>query len=146
MYYGLQHTCSETTSIMTEQSLDNLYGIAGYGSIVPLPDGSLPPNSVTAISAETGEVLWEYEQEAIMLSLMSTDGGLIFGGDNNGRMKALDQRTGEVVWEINLGSTVSGYPTTFMVNGRQYIAVSTGRSLYAGATDANNLFVFALPE
>ncbi len=101
---------------------------------------------MTAISAETGEVLWEYEQEAIMLSLMSTDGGLIFGGDNNGRMKALDQRTGEVVWEINLGSTVSGYPTTFMVNGRQYIAVSTGRSLYAGATDANNLFVFALPE
>jgi PQQ-dependent dehydrogenase (methanol/ethanol family) len=146
MYYGLQHTCSETTSIMTEQSLDNLYGIAGYGSIVPLPDGSLPPNSVTAISAETGEVLWEYEQEAIMLSLMSTDGGLVFGGDNNGRMKALDQRTGEVVWEINLGSTVSGYPSTFMVNGKQYLAVSTGRSLYAGATDANNLFVFALPD
>ena len=81
-----------------------------------------------------------------MLSLMSTDGGLIFGGDNNGRMKALDQRTGEVLWEINVGSTVSGYPTTFMHNGKQYLAISTGLSLYAGQTDANLLFVFALPD
>lgn len=81
-----------------------------------------------------------------MLSLMSTDGGLIFGGDDNGRMKAIDQRTGELLWEINVGSTVSGYPSTFMAGGKQYIAFSTGLSLYAGATDANLLFVFSLPD
>ena len=61
-------------------------------------------------------------------------------------MKAISKESGEVLWEVNLGSTVSGYPTTFMVNGKQYISVSTGISLYAGATDANNLFVFALPD
>ena len=146
MYYALHRGCGEVTSTMGEPSLDNLYGIAGFTSNLPLPDGTPTLNTVTAISAETGQVEWAYEQEALMLSLMSTDGGLIFGGDDNGRMKAIDQRTGELLWEINVGSTVSGYPSTFMVDGKQYIAFSTGLSLYAGATDANLLFVFALPD
>ncbi len=145
MYYSLQHTCETVTSTLTAPDLNNLYGRVQTLN-APRPDGQpYPPNSVAAISVETGEILWNYEQEAVMMSLMSTDGGLIFGGDNNGRMKALDQRTGELLWEVNVGSTVSGYPTTFMVNGKQYLAFSTGRSLYAGATDANLLFVFALP-
>ncbi|MAM70791.1 MAG: pyrrolo-quinoline quinone [Gammaproteobacteria bacterium] len=146
MYYALHRGCGEVTSTMSEPSLDNLYGIAGFTSNLPLPDGTPTLNTVTAISAETGEVAWAYEQEELMMSLMSTDGGLIFGGDNNGRMKALDKRTGELLWEINVGSSVSGYPSTFMVDGKQYISFSTGLSLYAGAADANLLFVFALPD
>ena len=45
-----------------------------------------------------------------MMSLVATGGGLVFGGDANGRFKALDDRTGKVLWEMNLGSMVSGYP------------------------------------
>ena len=145
MFYPLQNTCETVTATLTEPSLENLYG--RFARRADRPDGLPNPlNNVTAISVETGETVWTYEQEAIMMSLMSTAGDLIFGGDNNGRMKAISKLSGEVVWEVNLGSTVSGYPTTFMVNGKQYISVSTGRSLYAGATDANNLFVFALPD
>ena len=59
---------------------------------------------------------------------MSTGGGLLFGGDVNGRFRAYDQRTGEVLWEVNLGAPVNGYPVTFAVNGKQYVAVSTGGS------------------
>ncbi len=145
MYFPLARQCQTITATMTEPSLENLYGI--FGRAEDLPAGQeTAPHSVTAISAETGETLWTYEQEATMMTLLSTSGGLIFGGDNNGRMKAFDQETGEILWEINLGSTLSGYPTTFMVNGKQYLAVSTGMSIYAGLTDANNLFVFALPD
>jgi PQQ-dependent dehydrogenase (methanol/ethanol family) len=145
MYFPLARQCQTITATLTEPSLENLYGI--FGRAEDLPAGQeTSPNSVTAISVETGETLWTYEQEATMMTLLSTSGSLIFGGDNNGRMKAFDQDTGEILWEINLGSTLSGYPTTFMVNGKQYLAVSTGMSIYAGATDANNLFVFALPD
>ena len=84
---------------------------------------------------------------------MSTAGGLIFGGDTNGRFRAFDQATGKVLWEVNLGSPVSGYPVAYSVGGRQYIAVSTGGGLGAargagrgGAVIGNNLFVFALPN
>ena len=86
---------------------------------------------VWAISAETGKTTWKYEQRAGMMSLVATGGGLVFGGDANGRFKALDDRTGKVLWEVNLGSSVSGYPVTFAVDGKQYVAAIAGPSIAA---------------
>jgi alcohol dehydrogenase (cytochrome c) len=110
---------------------------------------------IEAISVSTGETAWKREQRAGQLSLMSTAGGLVFGGDVNGRFRAYDQRTGDVHWEVNLGAPVNGYPVTFAVNGKQYVAVSTGGSgLALGLVSLtpdlrpglrNQLFVFALP-
>jgi alcohol dehydrogenase (cytochrome c) len=87
---------------------------------------------------------------------MTTGGGLVFGGDVNGRFRAFDQKSGQVLWEINLGSPVTGFPISFAVDGRQYVAVSTGSAGTAQSflrltpelqpSVANNLFVFALPE
>jgi alcohol dehydrogenase (cytochrome c) len=121
-----------------------------------IAEGTDKVGTVQAISAETGEITWKYEQRAGMLSLVATGGGLVFGGDANGRFRALDQKTGKVLWETNLGSPVSGYPITYAVGGRQYVAVSTGPSLVAGGVNAltpelqpassSNLFVFALPN
>ena len=59
-----------------------------------------------------------------------------------------------MLWEINLGSPVMGFPITYAVNGRQYVAVNTGtgRSTNLGMTPelrptfGSNLFVFALPD
>ena len=104
----------------------------------------------------TGETEWKLEQRAGMLSLMSTGGGLLFGGDVNGRFRAYHDESGEILWEVNLGSPVNGYPATFTVDGRQYVAVSTGGSGLAFGLarltpelrpgTGNRLFVFALPE
>ena len=66
----------------------------------------------------------------------------MFGGDGNGRFRALDQENGDVLWEINLGSMVTGFPVTYAAGGRQYVAASTGRSM---SSTGNNIFVFALP-
>jgi outer membrane protein assembly factor BamB len=50
---------------------------------------------------------------------MTTGGGLIFGGDVNGRFHAFDQQSGQVLWEINLGSPATRFPISFTVDGRQ---------------------------
>ena len=108
--------------------------------------------SVQAISAETGQVVWNYQQRAATMALAATGGGLVFGGDVNGRFRAFDDRTGEILWEINLGSPVSGFPITYAVDGRQYVAISTGFGRFLDLTPElrpsanNNLFIFALPE
>jgi cytochrome c551/c552 len=88
--------------------------------------------------------------------LLTTGGGLLFGGDVAGRFRAYDQKTGNILWEVNLGSQVSGFPVSFAVNGRQYIAISTGQAVSGSGHLAltpdirvgrnNNLYVFALPE
>ena len=85
------------------------------------------------------------------MSFVATGGGLVFGGDVNGRFRAFDHQTGDVLWEVNLGSPVSGFPITYAVDGRQYVAVSTGTTRFLDLTPelrpsaGNNLFVFALP-
>ncbi len=153
MFFPLQNTCMTSTPTLSRPSPDSLYGlnnsnqIAGSGANV---------GPIQAISVETGKTLWKYEQRAGMMSLLSTAGGLVFGGDTNGRFRAFDQRTGRILWEINLGSPVSGYPVTFAVNGKQYVAVSTGSSLTAMGANrltpeltpslGNNLYVFSLPD
>ena len=89
--------------------------------------------------------------------MVATGGGLVFGGDSNGRFRAFDDESGEVLWETNLEAPVSGFPVAFAVDGRQYVAVSTGPSLLAATagrlttdlipgTGGSNLFVFALPD
>jgi alcohol dehydrogenase (cytochrome c) len=153
MYFPLQNACMTSRSVADKPSLDDLYALANRDQIAP---GEENVGTIEAISVETGRTVWKHEQRAGVTSVMATGSGLLFGGDVNGRFRAYDQRTGEVLWEVNLGSHVTGYPATFAVNGKQYIAISTGGSLNtfglasltpdARAGTANNLYVFALPD
>ena len=152
MYYPLQNTCMMVTSTANDGEVESLYAINSRAQITP---GEENVGTIQAINVETGALEWKFEQPAGTLSLISTGGGLLFGGDVNGRFRAYDQSNGQIVWEVNLGAPVNGYPVTFAVDGRQYVAVSTGGSgLVLGLAtlanirpgSGNRLYVFALPE
>ena len=150
MYMPLRNVCARMLATTPgDEEASALYAIAWRSQIAP---GTDQVGTVQAISAETGEITWRYEQRAATMSLVATGGGLVFGGDVNGRFRAFDHETGEVLWEINLGSSVSGFPITYAVDGRQYVAVSTGTPRFIDLTpelhpsQGNNLFVFALPD
>lgn len=153
MYFSLANTCSEMTSTSDVPREDELYSLRMRAQIAPGADNL---GTIRAFSAVTGETLWVHEQSSGTTSLMSTASGLLFGGDVNGRFRAYDIRNGDILWEVNIGSHVTGFPVTYAVDGRQYVAVSTGPSLNTfglaqldpdtTSGTANNLFVFALPE
>ena len=160
MYYPLRNTCAnmlatadfetDTARALTAGGQGGLaiYSLAARHQIAPDTENL---GTVRAISAETGATEWLFEERAGTMSLVATGGGLIFGGDSNGRFRAHDHETGEVLWEINLGSSVSGYPITYSVNGQQYIAVNTGAGQVNLTPElrpsrGTNLFVFALPS
>jgi alcohol dehydrogenase (cytochrome c) len=140
------------TSAADSQSIEELYAIRTRVQLAP---GEENVGTLEAISVETGTTVWKHSQRAGLLSLISTGGGLLFGGDANGRFRAYDQRNGEVLWEVNLGAPVNGYPATYSVAGKQYVAISTGGSGLAFGLgrlapeqrpgSGNQLFVFALP-
>ena len=152
MFFPLQNGCTNVTSLFERPGPNTgLYAIRMQG--VPSPDPDAQRGTVQAFSAETGATLWTYQQGTDTTSLMTTGGGLVFGGDESGRFRALDASSGEVLWEVNLGSQVSGYPVSYAVDGRQYIAVSGGGDLgeyrsapRTGRVVGNNLYVFALPN
>ena len=132
MYMPLRNVCARMrASTFEDEEASRLYAIAWRSQIAP---GTDQVGAVHAISAETGATAWVYEQRAATMSLAATGGGLVFGGDVNGRFRAFDDRTGEVLWEINLGSSVSGFPITYAVDGRQYVAVSTGTPRFIDLT------------
>ena len=109
---------------------------------------------VAAIDPNTGEEKWRWRNEYPMCaSTLTTAGGLVFQGTPTGQFVALDAETGEKLWEFQCGSGHHSSPSTYSVDGRQYVAVPTGWGGWVegflpgllGAGAGDSLFVFALP-
>jgi alcohol dehydrogenase (cytochrome c) len=103
----------------------------------------------------SGEEKWRWRNELPMCaSTLATGGDLVFAGEPSGEFNALDARTGEQLWQFQCGSGHHSSPTTYTVDGRQYVAVPVGWGGWAegflpgmlGAGHGSALIVFALPE
>jgi alcohol dehydrogenase (cytochrome c) len=154
MYFPMANTCMNATSITDEARPEMLYALNTQTMITP---GTDDVGTIRAISARTGEQIWRHDQRAGVTALLATAGDLVFGGDVQGKFRAFDAATGRVLWETQLAGQVTGHPVTYRAHGKQFVAVSTGRSNLTGslgryapeASPADNqaqLYVFALPD
>ncbi|MGH7042374.1 MAG: pyrroloquinoline quinone-dependent dehydrogenase, partial [Acetobacteraceae bacterium] len=86
-----------------------------------------PSGTLTAINVDNGKIAWQYHSNYPMLGgVMTTGGNLVFAGEFNGDFDAFNATTGQKVWHFNMGAGVTASPVTYMVNGRQYVAVAAG--------------------
>ena len=156
MFMPVQNTCAvvaATADSIPSAGVTSPYMIRSQQQ--QLSPGVSHVGTIHAVSVQTGKTLWTFNNLSGVLSLMTTGGGLVFGGDASGNFRAFDQDTGRVLWETKLGSPVNGFPITYSANGRQYVAVSTGTSLVSSGVSrlgaeqapstANTLFAFAVP-
>jgi len=91
---------------------------------------------MTAIDYRTGKLAWRHRYPTAGggfgggPGILATAGGLVFAGDVSGNFIAYDAKAGKPVWHARLGS-VSNAPATYMLDGKQYVLVAVGDTMYA---------------
>jgi len=106
------------------------------GTVTPHGD---PPRggALRAIDAITGEKKWEIRYaDAGWAGVLATAGGIVFSGDNQGLFFAADSKTGQKLFQYQTGAEIFGPPTTYAIDGRQFVIIPSGATLTA----------FALPK
>mgnify|MGYP001181590029 FL=1 len=159
-YIPLTLNCQRSTYIEVDQIEGGGNGGLGRRENLFHPDGGGNLGEFVAMSV-TGEILWSQRKRTPYNSAaLTTAGGLVFVGDWDRFVYAYDIETGESLWETRLPTSAQGFPITYSVAGRQYVAVPAGTGSGSWATiplqltpekrrpssGGNGLFVFALPE
>ena len=92
--------------------------------------------AVRALVPQTGELKWEYRvQPRGSSGLLSTAGDILFGGTVDGYFFALDARTGEELWYMNVGGMVHAAPISYLADGEQYVTIAAGHSIFTFGLD-----------
>jgi alcohol dehydrogenase (cytochrome c) len=89
-------------------------------------------SAVRAIDPKTGEKKWDFRQSAptTEAGILTTASDVLFSGSRDGDFYALDARDGKLLWQTNLGPSVAAGPMSYSVNGKQYVSIMVGSSLF----------------
>ena len=108
------------------------------GNFFLVPGAESPKRYLRAIDIQTGQTAWEVEQsvpDPNYGGVLSTAGGLVFYSESSGAFAAVDAATGKTLWHFQTGQPPKASPMTYIVNGRQYVAVASGANVVAFAVE-----------
>ena len=101
--------------------------------------------NVTAVDYNTGKIRWQVKTAQPMIGgILATAGGLVFTGEGNGAFKAYDSQTGAELWKFQAGAGVNAPPSSYTVDGKQYVVVAAGGNTQLDYKRGNSIIAFTL--
>jgi alcohol dehydrogenase (cytochrome c) len=158
VYIPTFNLCMDLIGKKQEMKKGTFYLAEDFNLDKPGPGGFM--SEMVAWDPINQKKVWGSKEELpFMGGALATGGGLVFHGNIQGWLKALDAKTGEELWKFNAGSGISQGPITFELDGKQYIAVVSGRlktppsflghtgeRIFASSPEGGALFVFELAD
>jgi len=103
--------------------------------------------NITAVDYNTGAISWKVRTQQPMIGgILATAGGLVFTGEGNGWFHAYDAATGAELWRFQMGAGVNAPPSSYTVDGKQYIVVAAGGNAQLNYKRGNNIVAFTLAD
>jgi glucose dehydrogenase len=114
--------------------------LGGAFKVIP---GEKQAGNVTAVDYNTGKIRWQVQTPQPMIGgIMATAGGLVFTGEGNGWFRAYDAKDGKVLWSFQAGAGVNAPPSSYTVDGKQYVVVAAGGNVQLDFKRGNNIIAF----
>jgi PQQ-dependent dehydrogenase (methanol/ethanol family) len=118
--------------------------LGGAFKVIP---GEEQWGNVTAVDYNTGKIRWQVKTQQPMIGgVLATAGGLVFTGEGNGLFKAYDAETGAVLWKFQAGAGVNAPPSSYSVDGKQYIVVGAGGNTQLDYKRGNSIIAFTIAD
>ena len=91
------------------------------------------PGAIRALDPATGDVRWNFpiHEGADSAGVMATAGGLVFAAAPDGNFMALEAATGKLIWHYQTGDRTKSSPISYAVDGKQYVAITSGSALFS---------------
>jgi alcohol dehydrogenase (cytochrome c) len=121
---------------------DGKLWLGGAFKVIPTEESW---GKLVAVDYNTGKVKWSVKTPQPMIGgALATAGGLVFAGEANGEFKAYDAKSGSILWSFSAGAGVNAPPSTYEVDGKQYVVVGAGGNTQIDAKRGNSIIAFTL--
>lgn len=145
LYVNSVDWCATDTLVENRYIEGTLY-MSGEYTFDPIEEAR---GNTYAVAAATGKTAWVRPQHTPMLAgVTPTAGGVVFTGDLDGQFQVLDARSGNLLYSFSAGGPIAAGPSTYMIGGRQYVAVASGNTsrLIWKVKGAATITLFALGD
>jgi PQQ-dependent dehydrogenase (methanol/ethanol family) len=114
------------------------------GAFKAIP-GEAQSGNITAVDYNTGKIKWQVKTPQPMIGgILATAGGVVFTGESNGKFAAYNSSTGKELWHFNAGAGVNAPPSTYTLDGKQYVVVGAGGNVQVDSKRGNSIIAFTL--
>ena len=142
MAYAINLHQPMTYTVASAAYPDGKLWLGGAFAVIPQEEQW---GNITAVDYNTGKIAWQVKTPEPMIGgILATAGGLLFTGQGDGTFAAYDSATGSTLWSFHAGAGVNAPPSSYTVEGRQYVVVGAGGNAQLNYKRGNAIVAFTL--